>query len=96
MEGLTTGGYNDWGMPGISEYRTILDDRFWIKDCKNRPVLRLCPVFAEGGAYNFWSREERGSGFFCGVNFEVGLVPVYPRGPSGDGKGVRAVRSPGR
>ena len=90
VEGLSIGGHVDWRLPTAAELKTIYEPSKTNKDLYGGK-LRLDPVFAESGTYNFWTSETAGDCCAVTMTFDYGHVTKNHRGYSG-GLGVRAVR----
>ncbi|MBP7866612.1 MAG: protein kinase [Acidobacteria bacterium] len=98
VDGLTTGGHTDWRMPSIRELQSLFDTSYKVLAYDNDAYapLRMCPLFAAGGAYWFWSKEESSPGVFRDMSFYDGNVGEYHRDVRNASYGARGVRSPGR
>ena len=90
VEGLSTGGHVDWRLPTVPELQTIYDPSKTNKDLYGGK-LRLDPVFAESGTYNYWTSETAGDCCAVTMTFDYGHVTKNHRNFSGS-FGVRAVR----
>ena len=82
---LTTGGYSNWHLPTVKEYKGIYEKS------KNNNGLHFDSIFAVENGNFYWSSETVGSEKARFVFFLNGYVFEYYRG-SCYAKGVRAVR----
>ncbi|MDV7145997.1 DUF1566 domain-containing protein [Tropicimonas sp. TH_r6] len=90
VDGLSTGGHSDWRLPTATELKTIYEPSKSNKDLYGGK-LRLDPVFAKSGTYNYWTSETAGDCCAVTMTFDYGHVTKNHRNFSGS-FGVRAVR----
>jgi CheY-like chemotaxis protein len=57
------GGYSDWRVPTIDEYKAIYDEngKLLAYDHKKNFLVGMSEAFEMGGGYGFWSSEEMGT-----------------------------------
>jgi len=92
---LSTGGHRDWRLPRVDELKGIYEKSKKHVMGFNKADnwgLGLDPIFADNGAYGFWSSEEVGSCCARYVTFYDGSVDKIKRTYCATA-GVRAVRS---
>lgn len=94
---LNTGGYSDWRIPTVNEFKAIYEEskkhKMGVehKDWRSKYSLGLDSIFADGAAYWYWSSETAGSCCARIITFDNGFVYKVTQGYCGYG-GVRTVR----
>lgn len=95
---LRIGGYDDWRIPTIEQYKTIYNPSFSVKGCLDKKEgkmanLHFSPIFARGGAGWYWSSDEVGHDNMRVFFFATGKVYKLPITIDFNrDAGVRAVR----
>lgn len=90
VRNLSYGGYEDWRIPTLQELKTIYEPSKLSKDIFGGKI-KLDPIFAQSGPYNYWSSETDGDCCARTITFDYGFVNKHHRNYSGS-YGVRAVR----
>jgi len=94
VSSLNTGGHLDWRLPAARELKTLYDKNSSVLAYDSDPsdLLHYNPIFAQGGAYKYWSFEHK--------NQETHRYVSFTNGKSGNGLsescytfGVRACRN---
>ncbi len=96
VDGLSTGGHDDWRMPTVAELKTLYSEEYSVPSFNQDGVVHYPPVFAPGGAYFYWSSwtddmsdNARIFNFDRGFDQDIHRVLCF-------GAGVRAVRATGK
>lgn len=95
MNAKRFGGYRDWRVPAISEYKLTFDpDRTRLAFDKNRDYPVGYPkAFQNGGGYGFWSMDQLGDQSAKYFFFAGGYDKVAPKDYNGPTMSVRLVRT---
>lgn len=99
MAKLHTGGYDDWRIPTIEQYKTIYDPSCSIDSCMSPKTgeittLQLSPIFAKGASLWCWSSDEVGHNNVLVYTYHKGKQYKTPNIKDFGyiGAGIRAVR----
>ena len=95
MNAKRFGGYRDWRMPTIAEYKSTFDsDRIRLAFDKNKDYPVGYPkAFQDGGGYGFWSIDEVGADSAKYFFFAGGYDKTATKGYSSPTMSVRLVRT---